>query len=92
MSLFQSGHYQNDYLSIRSVKAFIDGALGSRGAALHEPYCDDHNNCGLILISQDEFDDLVNQCYKYNFQLNRSSEFSRIFLEFIEIDYIFVLI
>lgn len=67
---FQSGHYLSPYLSIRSVKAFIDGALGSRGAALHEPYCDDHNNCGLILISQDEFDDLVNQCYKYNFQLN----------------------
>ena len=46
---FNNGYYNNEYYNIRSVKAFIDGALGSRGAALHEPYCDDHNNCGLIL-------------------------------------------
>ena len=52
---FSKGHYSDEYLNIRSVKAFIDGALGSRGAALHEPYCDDVNNCGLILISKDEF-------------------------------------
>ena len=67
---FNQGHYQNEYLTIRSVKAFIDGALGSRGAALHEPYSDDHNNCGLILISKEEFSKLATQCYKHNFQLN----------------------
>ena len=67
---FHAGHYNHDYLTIRSVKAFIDGALGSRGAALHEPYCDDKNNCGLILISKEEFSNLANLCYKNNFQLN----------------------
>jgi len=67
---FTEGHYQNEYYTIRSVKAFIDGALGSRGAALHEPYCDDHNNCGLILISKEDFSNLANLCYKNNFQLN----------------------
>jgi len=67
---FNNGHYKNEYLTIRSVKAFIDGALGSRGAALHEPYCDDPNNCGLILISKEEFRELAILCYKYNFQLN----------------------
>ena len=67
---FQSGHLNSTYLNIRSVKAFIDGALGSRGAALKEPYYDDNNNCGLILISKDEFSDLIQKCYKYNFQLN----------------------
>jgi len=67
---FKNGHYKNEYLTIRSVKAFIDGALGSRGAALHEPYCDDPNNCGLILISKEEFRELAILCYKYNFQLN----------------------
>ena len=45
---FKKGHYSDEYYSIRSVKAFIDGALGSRGAALNEPYSDDQNNCGLI--------------------------------------------
>ena len=67
---FKMGHYHNDYLTIRSVKAFIDGALGSRGAALHEPYKDDQNNCGLILINKKEFSELSKQCYKNNFQLN----------------------
>ena len=67
---FLNGHFDNTYLTIRSVKAFVDGALGSRGAALHEPYCDDSNNCGLILISKEEFNQLAEQCFKYNFQLN----------------------
>ena len=67
---FTRGHYENQYFTIRSVKAFIDGALGSRGAALHEPYCDDHNNCGLILISKEEFSRLAKRCYENNFQLN----------------------
>jgi len=67
---FKNGHYNNEYLTIRSVKAFIDGALGSRGAALQEPYSDDHNNCGLILISKEEFLNLATQCYNNNFQLN----------------------
>ena len=69
-SFFNDGHFENDYLSIRSVKAFIDGALGSRGAALHEPYTDDHSNCGLILISSEKFTDLAKKCYNANFQLN----------------------
>ncbi|MGY0583095.1 MAG: amidohydrolase, partial [Paraglaciecola chathamensis] len=33
---------QYDYLSIRSVKVYGDGALGSRGAAMLAPYSDDH--------------------------------------------------
>jgi len=69
-NFFNAGHYESEYYTIRSVKAFIDGALGSRGAALHEPYCDDKNNCGLILISDDEFMQLAENCYKNNFQLN----------------------
>ena len=67
---FKKGHYKTDYLTIRSVKAFIDGALGSRGAALHEPYCDDKHNCGLILISNEAFKQLAKDCDNYNFQLN----------------------
>jgi len=67
---FSRGHYFDEYLTIRSVKAFIDGALGSRGAALHESYCDDANNCGLILISRDEFNQLASNCFNNNFQLN----------------------
>ena len=66
---FKKGHLISDLYTIRSVKAFIDGALGSRGAALLESYSDDKHNCGLILISKDEFKDLAQRCYQNNFQL-----------------------
>jgi len=67
--IFKQGHYKSGNYSIRSVKAFIDGALGSRGAALLKPYSDDKNNCGLILISSKEFEKLAQLCHKSNFQL-----------------------
>ena len=67
---FKSGHYQSGNYTIRAAKAFIDGALGSRGAALLSPYSDDKNNCGLILISNEAFQQLIQDCYHYNFQLN----------------------
>jgi hypothetical protein len=41
-------------LSVRAVKLFADGALGSRGAALHEDYADDPGNRGLLLSSPDD--------------------------------------
>jgi predicted amidohydrolase YtcJ len=36
-------------LSVRAVKLYADGALGSRGAALLEPYADDAGNAGLLV-------------------------------------------
>jgi predicted amidohydrolase YtcJ len=35
---------------LRAIKLFIDGAMGSRGALLFEPYQDDPANKGLLLI------------------------------------------
>jgi len=67
--IFKEGHFNLNNYTIRSVKAFIDGALGSRGAALLEPYLDDKNNCGLILILAEEFKDLAQSCRKAKFQL-----------------------
>ncbi|RMH41522.1 MAG: amidohydrolase [Deltaproteobacteria bacterium] len=40
--------------SLRGVKAFADGALGSRGAALLAPYADDPGNTGLEITGRDE--------------------------------------
>jgi predicted amidohydrolase YtcJ len=37
-----------DHLTVRSVKLYADGALGSRGAAMLEPYSDDPGNRGLL--------------------------------------------
>ena len=66
---FKEGIYQSPHYTIRSVKAFIDGALGSRGAALLEPYSDDRNSCGLVLISTERFKDLAKRCKDAGFQL-----------------------
>ncbi|MGI9200552.1 MAG: amidohydrolase [Woeseiaceae bacterium] len=42
--------YGKDMLDIRSVKIYMDGALGSRGAAMLEPYADDIENFGLAFM------------------------------------------
>lgn len=39
-----------DFLSVKSIKLFFDGALGSRGAAFFEEYSDDPGNKGLFRI------------------------------------------
>ena len=44
-------NYGNHALSVRSIKLFFDGALGSRGAAFFEPYEDDPGNNGLLRIT-----------------------------------------
>ena len=46
-------------LQMRGVKFLIDGALGSRGAALHADYSDDPGNRGLVLIEPARFGTLV---------------------------------
>jgi predicted amidohydrolase YtcJ len=43
--------YGHHLLSVRSIKLFFDGALGSRGAAFFEPYEDDPENTGLLRIT-----------------------------------------
>ena len=43
--------YGNFMLSVRSIKLYFDGALGSRGAAFFEPYADDPGNTGLLRIT-----------------------------------------
>ena len=44
----------HEKLTVRAVKLYADGALGSRGAALLEPYSDDPGNTGLLRKSPDE--------------------------------------
>ncbi|GBL06046.1 amidohydrolase [Glaciecola sp. KUL10] len=71
-SMLAKGHYsdEQDFLSVRSVKAYGDGALGSRGAALLAPYSDDHDNHGLLVTPQEELPSLFRQVLGANFQLN----------------------
>lgn len=55
---------------IRAIKLLSDGALGSRGAALLDPYSDDHDNRGLILTEADELDRIAAAALENGFQLN----------------------
>ncbi len=60
----------DDRLSIRSVKGFGDGALGSRGAALKQEYSDDPGNFGILVTSEDVLPTLFKQVLTAGFQLN----------------------
>ena len=59
--LCENGLYQHPShrLKMRTVKLFIDGALGSRGAALLADYSDDPGNRGLLLMSPAQLDAVV---------------------------------
>jgi len=61
--------YGNDHLEIASVKLYSDGALGSRGAAMIEPYSDDAENRGLVFWTQDELDAFVKKANDLGFQV-----------------------
>ncbi|MBL8949428.1 MAG: amidohydrolase [Myxococcaceae bacterium] len=47
------GPYQGRHLSMRAVKLLADGALGSRGAALFQPYSDAPGETGLMLLKRE---------------------------------------
>ena len=55
--------------SVRSVKLFFDGALGSRGAAFYEPYIDDPDNIGLIRITPKYIERVARTALKTNMQV-----------------------
>ena len=61
--------YGNDRLEIASVKLVADGALGSRGAAMIEPYSDDVENRGLPFWTQEELDNQVVKANEMGFQV-----------------------
>jgi len=64
------GIYKTDHLNVRSIKLYVDGALGSRGALLLKPYTDDPHNYGLLTT---DITDLANDCrlaYEFGYQVN----------------------
>lgn len=61
---------ENDLLQLRGVKLYGDGALGSRGAALLEPYSDDPENSGLLVTPAAHVYNLFKLISGYGFQIN----------------------
>lgn len=58
------------HLWVRAVKLYADGAMGSRGAALLEPYSDDPNNMGLLLSAPAHIRDVAARGLAAGFQVN----------------------
>jgi predicted amidohydrolase YtcJ len=61
--------YGNDRLAVASVKLVSDGALGSRGAAMIEPYADDAENRGLPFHSDADLTAYVMKANDMGFQV-----------------------
>ncbi len=66
----EDGIILEDRLTVRAVKFYMDGALGSRGAALFEPYSDAPETTGLLQIGPEEFSANVKAALACGFQVN----------------------
>lgn len=62
--------YGNDFLTVRAVKLYADGALGSRGAALLQPYADDPHNRGLLFLKPAEMTGMIGKALAKGYQVN----------------------
>ena len=66
----RSAHPQSDdLLHTGMLKGFMDGSLGSRTAALLEPYADDPTNSGLPQFKQDELTQMTKERVNAGFQV-----------------------
>ncbi len=63
------GPYKTDRLFVKGVKAYADGALGSRGACLLQPYNDKAGWLGFLLNPVSHYDSLAKMLATTDFQL-----------------------
>ena len=62
--------YGNDFLTVRSIKRQIDGALGSHGAWLLEPYADLPTSTGLAVEEPDDIEETTRIALELGYQVN----------------------
>ena len=67
---FPKGPLHTGRLTVSAVKLYIDGALGSRGALLLEPYSDMPGHYGLRLHPLAYYDTICRKAYAAGFQVN----------------------
>ena len=65
-----NGPYKTDYINVRSVKLFADGALGSRGAKLIEDYSDEPGNAGLLVETPEFMAEVSRKAFEHGYQVN----------------------
>jgi len=64
------GPIKTERLNVRSVKVYGDGALGSRGAVLKEPYSDKWGHYGAMVTPIEEIEDLARRIAISEYQMN----------------------
>ncbi|MCX8143770.1 MAG: amidohydrolase [Bacteroidia bacterium] len=69
--LLSQGKIDKEKLKVRAFKIYLDGALGSRGALLKQPYADITTDkyYGLQLIPTDSFNNVLKTLYEKDFQV-----------------------
>lgn len=60
----------SDFLSVTGFKLYADGALGSRGACLKEPYSDSPGHYGFLIGTPAKFDSICQVIAESSMQLN----------------------
>lgn len=64
------GIFSTDNITVRSIKLFADGALGSRGALLLQPYSDAPDTKGLQVEPAEKLENFCQIAYKAGYQVN----------------------
>ena len=64
------GPYKTERLHVSSFKVYADGALGSRGAVLKEPYSDREGHFGAMVTSLDTLAEMARRISRSEFQMN----------------------
>ncbi|MCW3087619.1 MAG: amidohydrolase, partial [Sediminibacterium sp.] len=65
----KTGPYKTDKLFVKGIKVYADGALGSRGACLLQPYNDKPGWSGFLLRNQSHYDSLAQVLSTTGFQM-----------------------
>ena len=69
LARYRMAGYANGFLTVRSIKQYIDGALGSRGAWLLKPYSDLQNHSGSNVTPIDELKNIAKLAIVNDYQM-----------------------
>jgi len=69
LAYIQKGPYHTDHLTVRTIKLYADGALGSWGAKMKAPYDDDPGNSGLWLTDSARLEKVCRVAYNSGYQV-----------------------
>ncbi|MEQ1818315.1 MAG: amidohydrolase [Terricaulis sp.] len=67
--ILQTGPYGEGAVKVRGIKMYMDGALGSRGAALLAPYSDARASSGLLVTPPEQIAAMIQRAKAKNVQV-----------------------